>query len=180
MFNSKGMTHLGFALEKKQRERRWWWQLRRFHNVPPCSLHPTSLRYTTQGDTIMNSGEKPWRWGKPKRGEEIQQVFGEDQRRRTAACPNPLSSLHFLSLSPFCSWSTSKDGGAGRGRGDGLGIRGDTVARCYCSMVRPLSSLEKTTIFLSKLQKRHVNSQTECTRRALRNHSVHFFHSNHG
>ena len=30
------------------------------------SLHPTSLHYTTQGGTTMNSEKKPWRWRKRK------------------------------------------------------------------------------------------------------------------
>ena len=150
--------------------------IRWLHSVPLCSLHPTSLRYPTQDGTTMNSEEKPWRWGKMKRGEEIQPVFGEEQRRRTTACPNP-PSLLFLSLSPLCSWSTTKDGGTARGRGDSLGLWRGTVARQYCSMATGpacLAVLKKTITCWSELQTRHVNSQTECTRRALRNHSVHF------
>ena len=54
--------------------------------------------------------------GKMEIGEEILPVFGGEQRRQTAACPN-LPSLLFLSLSlsVLDLVTATKSGGTGRG-----------------------------------------------------------------
>ena len=128
----------------------------------------------------MNSEdeEKPWRLRKTERGEEIQLIFEEERRRRTAACPN-LPSLLFSSLSlplPSLLWITAQ-GVGGAGRGEEIRVWRGVLACGYCStwllQRRPACLTAKNNITCSsKLQMRLVNSQTECTRRAIRNHSV--------
>jgi hypothetical protein len=78
----------------------------------------------------MNSEEKPWRLGKMERGEEIQPVFEEERRRRTAACPNLPSLLFSSSPSPLSSFDQAH-GVGGTGRGEEIRVwRGDvTVAQ---------------------------------------------------
>jgi len=129
-------------------------------------LHPTSLHYTTQGGTTMNSENKLWRWGKRKEERNPNQFLewnDEDRRRRAlisllfSSLPPPLPSLFFRSGGWRCRFRFRK------GRG--------TVA--WVLYVAPaVQQLEKSITFCSKFQTRHVDGQMESTRRALRNCSV--------
>ena len=99
------MSHLGFPLEKIKGDG----DGDHPNNDSPVFLAvrvTVTLRLppncSTHGETTMNSEEKPWRWEKTERGEEILPVFLGEQQRRMAACPN-LPSLLFLSLPPLYS-----------------------------------------------------------------------------
>ena len=113
--------------------------------------------------------EKSMEMGKTERGEKSQPFFGEERRGSTKTCPS-FPSLLLFSSSPspfsFLDLLTTK---GGAGRGDGLVFR---KGRWYCSAGGYCSMAPRLATFWSELQTRHVSSQTECTRRALCNHSV--------
>ena len=96
MFNSKGMTHLGFALEKKTKGTAMVMATTAnphrsllFHASNLAALHHTRCHHHEQR-------EKTIEMGKMERGKKSQPVFEEERRRWTAACPN-LPSLLFSS-----------------------------------------------------------------------------------
>ena len=72
--------------------------------------------------------------GKTERGEEILLVFGGEQQRRTAACPNLPPLLFSFSPSPLSILDlvTARTGGTGRGASLGF-WRGSYTVHGYCS-----------------------------------------------
>ena len=173
MFYSKGMFHLGFPLANNKVEGD---DDDNYGDSTPFSfflasnhaaLHHTRRHHHEQRGKAMNMG-------KTERGEEFQPVFGEERRGSTKTCPSfpslplPLPSLFFHARE---WWRTEgrrlrvwKRGGFGT-------VAKVTVARVLCRGPC-VQQVKKIITFLSKLQTRHVDSQTEYTRRALRNHSV--------
>jgi len=100
MFYSKGMSHLGVPLANYKGEGNDDDNYGNSTLFPPSSLHPTSMHYTTQGGTNMNSEEKPWRWGKQKEERNPNWFLERNDEDRRGEKSQPSFSSLLFSLSP--------------------------------------------------------------------------------
>ena len=147
MFNSKGMTHLGFALEKKNKGNGNgdgnYGESTPFP-LAPCIQPRCATPHKAAPPWIARRGhgdggkQKEERRGNPTR-------FWGERRWRTAACPN-LPSLLFLSLSLHVLLMHGNRGWRHR-EGPSLGFGGvlftGVLSCAYCSMVHPANKLKK-------------------------------------